>query len=59
MKTALIALAVVLAAGFAHARYEAWLGAEHQHSAQELQHSGGTDAYGCHTDRKTGSYHCH
>lgn len=22
-------------------------------------HSGGTDAYGCHTDRKTGLYHCH
>lgn len=22
-------------------------------------HSGGTDAYGCHTDHKTGGYHCH
>jgi hypothetical protein len=22
-------------------------------------HSGGTDATGCHTDRKTGEYHCH
>lgn len=22
-------------------------------------HSGGTDAQGCHTNRKTGVYHCH
>lgn len=22
-------------------------------------HSGGTDAYGCHHDRKNGGYHCH
>lgn len=22
-------------------------------------HSGGTDAYGCHTNHKTGGYHCH
>lgn len=22
-------------------------------------HSGGTDAKGCHTNRKTGEYHCH
>lgn len=22
-------------------------------------HSGGTDAAGCHTNRKTGDYHCH
>ena len=22
-------------------------------------HSGGTDANGCHTDHKTGDYHCH
>lgn len=22
-------------------------------------HSGGTDAQGCHTNRKTGDYHCH
>lgn len=22
-------------------------------------HSGGTDAAGCHYDRKTGVYHCH
>ncbi|OYZ24307.1 MAG: hypothetical protein B7Y39_01240 [Bdellovibrio sp. 28-41-41] len=22
-------------------------------------HSGGTDKYGCHTDKSTGSYHCH
>lgn len=22
-------------------------------------HSGGLDAYGCHTNRKTGDYHCH
>lgn len=22
-------------------------------------HSGGTDKYGCHYDRRTGVYHCH
>lgn len=22
-------------------------------------HSGGTDAYGCHRNHKTGDYHCH
>lgn len=22
-------------------------------------HSGGTDKYGCHTNHKTGDYHCH
>lgn len=22
-------------------------------------HSGGTDAYGCHTNSQTGDYHCH
>ncbi|EGA68860.1 hypothetical protein VISI1226_11042 [Vibrio sinaloensis DSM 21326] len=25
----------------------------------ELSHSGGTDACGCHYNRKTGEYHCH
>jgi len=24
-----------------------------------LAHSGGTDANGCHTNKKTGEYHCH
>lgn len=24
-----------------------------------LAHSGGTDAKGCHTEKKTGNYHCH
>ncbi|CZE47717.1 YHYH domain-containing protein [Campylobacter geochelonis] len=24
-----------------------------------IAHSGGTDRNGCHTDSKTGSYHCH
>lgn len=24
-----------------------------------LAHSGGTDANGCHTNHKTGVYHCH
>lgn len=24
-----------------------------------LAHSGGTDSNGCHTERRTGSYHCH
>lgn len=24
-----------------------------------IAHSGGTDAYGCHKNHKTGVYHCH
>jgi len=24
-----------------------------------LAHSGGTDSQGCHTNSKTGAYHCH
>jgi hypothetical protein len=24
-----------------------------------LAHSGGTNAYGCHNNHKTGGYHCH
>ncbi|CNK67406.1 Uncharacterised protein [Yersinia frederiksenii] len=24
-----------------------------------IAHSGGTDANGCHTNKKTGDYHCH
>lgn len=28
-------------------------------SAQVFAHSGGTDSNGCHTNRKTGDYHCH
>lgn len=28
-------------------------------SAHVLAHSGGTNADGCHTNRKTGEYHCH
>lgn len=58
MKTAIIALVVALASGFAYARHESWR-ADHQHSAQELQHSGGTDKNGCHTNHKTGDHHCH
>ena len=29
------------------------------HSPLALAHSGGTDANGCHTNSKTGEYHCH
>ena len=28
-------------------------------SADVFAHSGGTDRYGCHTDSRTGVYHCH
>ncbi|WP_366914935.1 YHYH domain-containing protein [Polaromonas sp.] len=28
-------------------------------SGSAAAHSGGTDAQGCHTNRKTGEYHCH
>ena len=27
--------------------------------ADSFAHSGGTNASGCHTNRKTGDYHCH
>lgn len=43
MNKALIAAAVALAFG----------------SAPVFAHSGGTDANGCHTNHKTGDYHCH
>ena len=35
--------------------------ADHIHSGPTTvdSHSGGTDADGCHTNRKTGNYHCH
>lgn len=34
--------------------------ADHTHDGLEnVGHSGGTDAYGCHHDRKRGGYHCH
>ncbi|WP_348627055.1 YHYH domain-containing protein [Mesorhizobium sp. M4B.F.Ca.ET.049.02.1.2] len=28
-------------------------------SINAYAHSGGTDANGCHTNHKTGEYHCH
>lgn len=28
-------------------------------AASLFAHSGGTNAQGCHTDHKTGVYHCH
>lgn len=56
MKAALIALAVIMASGFAHAQ---WVKADHEHTLQELQHSGGTDKNGCHVDHRNGLYHCH
>lgn len=33
---------------------------QEQRSVQKpLGHSGGTDSSGCHTNHKTGDYHCH
>lgn len=35
---------------------------DHSHDAESEtvnSHSGGTDAYGCHTNHKTNVYHCH
>lgn len=29
------------------------------YSSLSFSHSGGTDSYGCHTNHKTGHYHCH
>ena len=28
-------------------------------TSPSIAHSGGTDAKGCHTNRRTGDYHCH
>ncbi|MDZ4145397.1 MAG: YHYH domain-containing protein [Burkholderiales bacterium] len=28
-------------------------------SISSWAHSGGTDSNGCHTNRRTGAYHCH
>jgi hypothetical protein len=36
------------------------LATDHHHTSEEIvTHSGGTDAMGCHTDSRTGIYHCH
>lgn len=29
------------------------------YAAGNIDHSGGTDAMGCHTDHRTGIWHCH
>lgn len=31
----------------------------HRDTLSEIQHSGGTDSYGCHNDNVHGGYHCH
>ncbi|MHA3981352.1 YHYH domain-containing protein [Acinetobacter venetianus] len=31
----------------------------HANQRQKLNHRGGTDQCGCHTDKRTGEYHCH
>lgn len=28
-------------------------------SVSSFAHGGGKDAWGCHTERRTGDYHCH
>lgn len=33
--------------------------ADAQATNKLLKHSGGTDSRGCHTNHKTGEYHCH
>jgi len=36
------------------------LATDHNHSTKEIiTHSGGTDSMGCHTDSRTGYWHCH
>lgn len=54
MKAILIAMALMLGAGMAHA-------APLAPDAGTIvnKHGGGTDAAGCHTNHKTGVYHCH
>lgn len=32
---------------------------DHTHGEKVLSHSGGTNSDGCHTNHKTGDYHCH
>lgn len=31
----------------------------HRGISTEIQHSGGTNSYGCHNDHIHGGYHCH
>lgn len=55
-KVLLAVCGLMLASGYVIATVPA----DHVHDGSEqVDHSGGTDAYGCHTNRKTGVYHCH
>jgi hypothetical protein len=40
-------------------KYIVWVACMLVLSGAALAHSGGTDRYGCHHDRKNGGYHCH
>ncbi|WP_367950946.1 YHYH domain-containing protein [Spiribacter roseus] len=50
--------ALMLAAGASYAHTEDAT-PRSSGTTDTAQHSGGTDAYGCHTNHKTGVYHCH
>lgn len=54
MKALLIAMALMLGAGMAHAAP-----ATPDAGTIVNEHSGGTNAQGCHNDTKRGTYHCH
>jgi hypothetical protein len=59
MRTVIL-LAVILFVLFSSPYLIAGIQPDHNHDTETvLGHSGGTDKYGCHTNRKTGDYHCH
>ena len=57
MKKVFIVVAVVALFGGAAVASEMFV-ANHTHDTV-VEHSGGTDAYGCHHETATGGYHCH
>lgn len=56
----LILLAIILSILLSSPYLIASIQPDHSHDTDTvLSHSGGTDRYGCHTNHKTGDYHCH
>jgi hypothetical protein len=55
MKKIILATAALLALSVAFAS----MASTQALGVEALQHSGGTNSSGCHTNSKTGAYHCH
>lgn len=62
MKKIIYAILVVGLASTGVVTAKNLIATDHYHSITSstvIDHSGGTDASGCHHDHKTGGYHCH